>query len=114
MLSEAEGICGRSGWPPTKQTANRPFRLVGWLIEVPQIGWLPQLGRVGWLFGWIAKDTTADISIYCVASMVVKNKEPFASNCLFSCMFLNMLDPLEANLICSPAILANCESPCRR
>ena len=50
----------------------------------------------------------------CVASMVVKNKEPFAPNCLLSCMFLKMLDPLEANLICSPAILADCESPCGR
>ena len=50
----------------------------------------------------------------CMASMVVKNKEPFAPNCLLSCMLLKMLDPLEANLICSPAILADCESPCRR
>ena len=47
-----------------------------------------------------------------VASMVVKNKEPFAPNCLLSGMLLEMLDPLEANLICSPAICANCEIPC--
>ena len=47
-----------------------------------------------------------------VASMVVKNKEPFTPNCLLSCIFLKMLDLLEANLICSLAILANCESPC--
>jgi hypothetical protein len=49
-----------------------------------------------------------------MASMVVKNKEPFAPNYLLSYMFLKMVDPLEANLICSPAILADCESPCRR
>jgi len=48
----------------------------------------------------------------CVASMVVKNKEPFTPNCLLSYIFLKMLDPLEANLIYSPAILANCESLC--
>jgi len=48
----------------------------------------------------------------CVASMVVKNKEPFTPNYLLSCVFLKMLDPLEANLIYSPAILADCESPC--
>jgi hypothetical protein len=47
-----------------------------------------------------------------MASMVVKNKEPFAPNCLLSCMLLKMVDPLEANLICSPAIWANCESLC--
>jgi hypothetical protein len=47
-----------------------------------------------------------------MASMVVKNKEPFAPYCLLSCMLLKMLDPLEANLICSPAIRADCESPC--
>jgi len=47
-----------------------------------------------------------------VASMVVKNKEPFTPNCLLSCIFLKMLDPLEANLIYSPAILANYKSPC--
>jgi hypothetical protein len=39
-----------------------------------------------------------------MASMVIKNKEPFTPNCLLSYMFLKMLDPLEANLICSPAI----------
>jgi hypothetical protein len=50
----------------------------------------------------------------CMASMVVKNKEPLAPNCLLSCMLLKMPDPLEANLICSPAIWANCESLCRR
>jgi hypothetical protein len=47
-----------------------------------------------------------------LSSMVVKNKEPFAPNCLLSCMLLKMVDPLEANLICSPAIWANCESLC--
>jgi hypothetical protein len=41
---------------------------------------------------------------YCVASIVVKNKEPFTPNCLLSCMLLKMLDLLEANLICSLAI----------
>jgi hypothetical protein len=44
--------------------------------------------------------------------MVVKNKEPLAPNCLLSYMLLKMLDLLEANLICSSAIRANCESPC--
>jgi hypothetical protein len=48
----------------------------------------------------------------CMASMVVKNKEPFAPNCLLSYMLLKMLDSLEANLIYSPAILADCEIPC--
>jgi hypothetical protein len=48
----------------------------------------------------------------CIASIVIKNKEPFAPNYLLSYMLLKMLDPLEANLIYSPAILANCESPC--
>jgi hypothetical protein len=48
----------------------------------------------------------------CMASIVVENKEPFAPNCLLSCMLLKMLDLLEANLICSPAIRANCESLC--
>ena len=47
-----------------------------------------------------------------MASMVVKNKEPFASNCLLSCMLLKVLDPLVANLVCSPAIWADCECPC--
>ena len=47
-----------------------------------------------------------------MASMVVKNKEPLTPNCLLSCMLLKMLDLLEANLIYSPAIRANCESPC--
>jgi hypothetical protein len=47
-----------------------------------------------------------------MASIVVENKEPFAPNCLLSCMLLKMLDLLEANLICSPAIRANCESLC--
>jgi hypothetical protein len=50
----------------------------------------------------------------CIASMIVKNKEPFTPNYLLSYMFLKMVDPLEANLICSPAISADCESPCRR
>jgi hypothetical protein len=47
-----------------------------------------------------------------VASIVVKNKEPLTPNCLLPCMLLKMLDLLEANLICSLAIWANCESPC--
>ena len=47
-----------------------------------------------------------------IASMVVKNEEPFAPNCLLSYMLLKMLNPLEANLIYSPAILADYESPC--
>jgi hypothetical protein len=47
-----------------------------------------------------------------VASIVVKNKEPLTPNCLLPYMLLKMLDPLEANLICSLAIWANCESPC--
>jgi hypothetical protein len=47
-----------------------------------------------------------------VASIVVKNKEPLTPNCLLSYMLLKMLDPLEANLICSLAIRANCESLC--
>jgi hypothetical protein len=47
---------------------------------------------------------------YYVASMVVKNKEPLTPNYLLPCMLLEMLDPLEANLICSPAIWANYES----
>jgi hypothetical protein len=49
-----------------------------------------------------------------MASMVVKNKEPLAPNCLLSCMLLKMPDLLEANLICSPAIWADYESPRRR
>ena len=47
-----------------------------------------------------------------VASIVIKNKEPLTPNCLLSYMLLKMLEPLEANLICSLAIRANCESPC--
>jgi len=47
-----------------------------------------------------------------IASMVVKNKEPFAPNCLLSYMLLKMLNPLEANLIYSLAISADYESPC--
>ena len=47
----------------------------------------------------------------CIASIVVKNKEPLTPNCLLSYMLLKMLDPLEANLIGSLAIRANCESP---
>jgi hypothetical protein len=47
-----------------------------------------------------------------MASIVVKNKEPLTPNCLLSCILLKMLDPLEANLIYSPAIRANCESLC--
>jgi hypothetical protein len=34
-----------------------------------------------------------------IASMVIKNKEPFAPNCLLSCIFLKMVDLLEANLM---------------
>ena len=44
--------------------------------------------------------------------MVIKNEEPFAPNCLLSYMLLKMLNPLEANLIYSLAILANYESLC--
>ena len=47
-----------------------------------------------------------------MASIVVKDKEPFTPNCLLSYMLLKMLDLLEANLIYSPAILANYESLC--
>jgi len=47
-----------------------------------------------------------------IASIVVKNKEPFAPNCLLSYMLLKMLNPLEANLIYSPAISADYESLC--
>ena len=45
-----------------------------------------------------------------VASIVIKNKKPLTPNCLLSYMLLKMLDPLEANLIYSLAIRANCES----
>ena len=48
----------------------------------------------------------------CMTSMAVKNEEPFAPNRLLSYMLLKMLNPLEADLICSPAILADYESPC--
>lgn len=30
----------------------------------------------------------------CMTSVVVKNEETFAHNCLLSCMLLKMLDPL--------------------
>jgi hypothetical protein len=39
-----------------------------------------------------------------IASIVVKNKEPFTPNCLLPCMLLKILDLLEADLIYSPAI----------
>jgi hypothetical protein len=39
-----------------------------------------------------------------IASIVVKNKEPFTPNYLLPYMLLKMLDPLEADLIYSPAI----------
>jgi hypothetical protein len=39
-----------------------------------------------------------------MASIVVKNKEPFTPNYLLPYMLLKMLDPLEADLICSLAI----------
>jgi len=48
----------------------------------------------------------------CMTSMVVKNEEPFAPNRLLSYMLLKMLNPLEADLIYSPAVLANYESLC--
>jgi hypothetical protein len=72
-----------TGWPPTKQTANLPFRLVGCQDEALQIGWLVQLGRFGWLFGWIAKNTTADVSINlinsttCLKSNISPRTQPF-------------------------------------
>ena len=47
---------------------------------------------------------------YCIASIVIKNKEPCAPNYLLSYMLLKMLNPLEANLIYSLAILANYKS----
>ena len=47
-----------------------------------------------------------------IASIVVKNKEPLAPNCLLSYILLKMPDPLEANLICSLAIQADYKSPC--
>jgi len=64
------------------------------------------------------KENNAIIFIECsklwcyIASIVVKNEEPFAPNCLLSCMLLKMLNLLEANLIYSLAILANYESLC--
>ena len=62
------------------------------------------------------KEDNAVIFIECselqcyMTSIVVKNKEPFAPNYLLSYMLLKMLNPLEANLIYSLAILANYKS----
>jgi len=44
---------------------------------------------------------------YYITLIVVKDKEPFTTNCLQSSMLLKMLYKLKANLICGPAIRAN-------
>jgi hypothetical protein len=42
-----------------------------------------------------------------ITLIVIKDKEPFTTNCLQSSVLLKMLYKLKANLICSLAIRAN-------
>ena len=48
---------------------------------------------------------------YVVASMAVKDKEPLLTLCTTLYVLVEVLDPFEADLIVSPAILAHGKAP---
>ena len=46
-----------------------------------------------------------------VALMAVDNKQSVAANHPLLCMLVKMLQPLQAKLICCPAVLRDCNNP---